>query len=694
MEEWIANNTKVKRNTYALLLGLATFPCVLLFSLYYLYHNIDDLETTQHHNVVVLSLKKEQIDNAHHAQIAFALQMQEWKDILLRGQTAQDRQKYWEGFLRHEATVHNSIQVMLDSAQNTHETGKATGLKSILDAHQNIGKQYRDVYDINSPLAQNQSISFQADRMMGNIDRSFAAKLAQISDDTEQEYKGLAARITAAQAEDIQQVQSRVELNLIFIALIILVDALLILRTVSRSARELNQLADESEKTVYQLAYSDPLTELPNRRLFQDRLEHAIALSNRTKQYRALMFLDMDNFKTLNDTKGHGMGDLLLIEVAKRLKANVRASDTLARMGGDEFVVLLGELSENEKSASEQAKMIAEKISRALNQPYQLNQLIYNCSASIGVTMFCDAGITIEEVHKHADAAMYQAKNAGRNTVRFYDPLTQAALEARGELEHALRVAVEQQQLRLFFQVQVDQNNHPVGAEVLLRWIHPELGMVFPGQFIAIAEETGLILPIGQWVLETACKQIKLWEEDSQARNLQLAVNVSARQFHQPDFVTQIGDLIKQTGINPSRLKLELTESMVLVDIDDTVVKMHDIKQMGVRFSMDDFGTGYSSLSYLTQLPLDQLKVDQSFVRNIGIKSTDAVIVQTIIGMANNLHMEAIAEGVETQAQRDFLEKAGCFRYQGYLFGRPEPLEKFTDSLLHMGINNAKGSVR
>jgi predicted signal transduction protein with EAL and GGDEF domain len=375
------------------------------------------------------------------------------------------------------------------------------------------------------------------------------------------------------------------------------------------------------------------------------------------------------------------MGDLLLIEVARRLKANVRASDTLARMGGDEFVVLLGELGENEQSASEQALRISEKISSALNQPYQFDHFIYNCSASIGVTMFCDAGITIEEVHKRADAAMYQAKNAGRNTVRFYDPHTQAALEARSELEHALQMAIAQQQLHLYFQVQVDEHNQPVGAEALLRWIHPEMGMIFPGQFIPIAEETGLILPIGQWVLETACKQIKLWESNKQTRDLQLAVNVSARQFHQPDFVARVDKLIEQTCINPSRLKLELTESMVLVDVADTAGKMHALKQLGVRFSMDDFGTGYSSLSYLTQLPLDQLKVDQSFVRNIGIKSTDVVLVQTIIGMANNLHMEAIAEGVETQAQRDFLEHAGCMRYQGYLFGKPEPLEKFTDSL-------------
>lgn len=692
MEQWLANSTKVRRNKYAILLGLSVFPSVLLFSLYYLYRNIDSLETTLHHNVVVLSSKKAQSDIAHHAQTAFALQRQEWRDMLLRGHSTQDMKRYWESFLQHEAEVRNSIQDMLGAAQKAHENNKAADLQATLEAHQNIGKQYRAALASFS-LAQNQASPFQADRMMGDSDRSFAAQLAKFSEDTEQEYKGLAARVTAAQAEDIQQVQGRVELNLIFIALIILGDALMILRTVSKNARELDQLADESEKTVYQLAYSDPLTELPNRRLFQDRLEYAIALSNRTKQYHALLFLDMDNFKALNDTKGHGMGDLLLIEVAKRLKDCVRATDTLARLGGDEFVVLLGELSENEKSAAEQALMIAEKISLALNQPYQLNRLNYNCSASIGVTMFCGAGVTIEEVHKRADAAMYQAKSAGRNTVRFYDPLTQAALEARGELEHSLRVAIEQQQLRLFFQVQVDQHNRPLGAEALLRWIHPELGMVFPTQFIAIAEETGLILPIGQWVLETACSQIKLWEKNPQTKDFQLAVNVSARQFHQPDFVAQVGDLIKRTCINPSRLKLELTESMVLADIADTVIKMHAIKQMGVRFSMDDFGTGYSSLSYLTQLPLDQLKVDQSFVRNIGIKPTDAVIVQTIIGMANNLGIEAIAEGVETQMQRDFLEKAGCLHYQGYLFGRPEPLDKFTDSLLHMSINSAKIAV-
>jgi len=683
MEKISSSHTKTPQNKYALLLGLALLPGVLLFSLYYLYRNIDNLETTLHHNVAVLSSKKEQSDNAHHAQAAFALQAQSWNDLLLRAHDAKGLQTSGDDFLHREAEVRKSLEAMHSSALNAHEEGKVAGLKSMLDLHQNIGSQYRDAL-AKHPLAQNQSATFLIDRMTGNIDKPLAAQLAHISEDAEQEYKSLAARITAAQAEDIQQVQGRIELNLIFIMLVILGEALLILRTVSKSAHDLNQLADESEKTAFQLAYSDPLTNLPNRRMFQDRLEHAILNSARTKQYSALMFLDMDNFKTLNDTKGHGMGDLLLIEVAKRLKSCVRASDTLARMGGDEFVVLLEELSESENTASEQAQKIAEKISKSLNQPYQLDQLPYNCSASIGVTMFSDAGVSIEEVHKRADAAMYQAKNAGRNTMSFYDPHTQAMLEARSELEHTLRTAIANRQLHLFFQIQVDQHSKPVGAEALVRWMHPEMGMIFPSQFIPIAEETELILPIGHWVLETACKQIKLWEKNSLTRDLQLAVNVSARQFHQQYFVAQVDDLIKQTGINPSRLKLELTESMVLTDVADTVVKMHALKQMGVRFSMDDFGTGYSSLSYLTQLPLDQLKVDQSFVRNIGIKSTDAVIVQTIIGMANNLNIESIAEGVETQAQRDFLGKAGCNCYQGYLYGKPEPLEKFTDSLLYI----------
>lgn len=687
IREWLAENAKTRRNKYALLLGLVVFPCVLLIGLYQLYRNIDNLETAIHHNSVVLTNKEAQVVNVHHAQTAFFLQMQAWRNVMSYGHDAQGMQTNLGGFLHQEAQVRKQLDTLYADARTAHAEDKAAGLKTVLDSHQLLGKRYRDAL-AKYILAKDNPAKFQIDQILNGADRSFSERLAQMSEEIEQEYNGLAARVVATQSADIEDVQGRVELNLVVITVLILLEALLVLRIVNKSTRALNKLARDSEKTVMQLAYTDPLTALPNRRLFQDRLEQAIMLPNFKNQYRALMFLDMDNFKILNDTRGHGMGDLLLKEVAKRIKRSVRESDTVARMGGDEFVVLMSELGENEQSAFERSSMIAEKVSKILSQPYHLDQFVYNCSASIGVTLFRGDEISIEDVHKRADAAMYQAKNSGRNTVCFYDSKTQAALEARSELESQLRVAVTQKQLHLFYQIQVDQDSRPIGAEALIRWIHPQLGMVFPADFIPMAEESGLILPIGQWVLESVCRQIKLWESDPLTSELIISANVSARQFRQSNFITMVGGLIKQTGINPSRLKIELTESVVLDDVDDAVVKMHALRDVGVRFSMDDFGTGYSSLFYLTQLPLDQLKVDQSFVRNIGIKSTDSVIVQTIIDMAANLNMESIAEGVETQAQRDFLEQAGCKLYQGYLYGKPVPLEKFTDSLVELKTYN------
>ncbi|KXS30426.1 MAG: Diguanylate cyclase/phosphodiesterase with PAS/PAC sensor(S), partial [Candidatus Gallionella acididurans] len=346
----------------------------------------------------------------------------------------------------------------------------------------------------------------------------------------------------------------------------------------------------------------------------------------------------------------HNIGDLLLIEVAKRLLDCVRNSDTVARMGGDEFVVVLEELDEDTLQAVAQAQDIGEKVLASLNQPFNLQGFEHYCSASIGISLFRDNEIGMDNLFRHADTAMYQAKTSGRNTLRFFDPDMQASLEARAALEADLRHALSQQQFKLFFQIQVNAANHPIGAEALLRWLHPERGLVSPLQFIPLAEDTGLILPIGLWVLETACAQIKAWETNPLACELQLAVNVSARQFHQLDFVEQVREALEKTGADPARLKLELTESVVLGNIDNAVAKMRDLKEAGVHFSMDDFGTGYSSLSYLTQLPFDQLKIDLSFVRNIGIKPTDAVIVQTIISMGNSLGMKVIAEGVENEA--------------------------------------------
>jgi diguanylate cyclase (GGDEF)-like protein/PAS domain S-box-containing protein len=433
------------------------------------------------------------------------------------------------------------------------------------------------------------------------------------------------------------------------------------------------QAADEIER----LAFYDPLTSLPNRRLLLDRLNLALASSHRSARKGALLFIDLDNFKTLNDTLGHDMGDLLLQQVAERLAACVREGDTVARLGGDEFVVMLENLSEQTVEAATQTETIGEKVLAVLNQAYRLASHEYHSTPSIGATLFNGHEQATDELLKQADIAMYQAKTSGRNALRFFDPQMQASINTRVELEADLRLALAENQFILYYQPQVYHDGRIIGAEVLIRWRHPQHGLVPPTDFIPLAEETGLILPIGQWVLETACAQIKIWEGHELTQHLQLAVNVSARQFHQADFVTQVRQVLNRTAIRPDRLKLELTETLVLDDIKDTVLKMNTLRETGVRFSMDDFGTGYSSLAYLTQLPLDQLKIDQSFVRNIGMKPSDSMIVQTIIGMAKNLGMEVIAEGVETEAQRAFLEQHDCQVCQGYLFGKPVPLAEF-----------------
>jgi len=438
----------------------------------------------------------------------------------------------------------------------------------------------------------------------------------------------------------------------------------------------------QAEEQIHQLAFYDSLTKLPNRRLLVDRLRHAMTAGIRKLDHGAILFIDLDNFKVLNDTRGHDVGDLMLVETARRLQECVRGADSVARLGGDEFIVMLEGLGAELDQAAAQARAVGEKIRSSLNLPYQLSEVEHHSSCSIGISLFRDHEITVDELLKRADTAMYEAKACGRNALRFFDPTMQAVLENRSMLEADLRNALAQQNFALFYQIQVNSDNQPIGAEALIRWIHPMRGVVMPEQFISLAEETGLIIPIGFWVLETACVQLKTWEANPLACGLKLAINVSGRQFHQPDFVEQVRRTLIKTGAVPDRLKLELTESVVLDDIDDTIAKMHELKLLGVKFSMDDFGTGYSSLSYLTQLPMDQLKIDQSFVRNIDTKHTDAVIVQTIIGMGNTLGMEVIAEGVETEEQRELLYRAGCTRYQGYLLSKPVPLQEFENALL------------
>ena len=436
-----------------------------------------------------------------------------------------------------------------------------------------------------------------------------------------------------------------------------------------------------AEKKIQHLAFFDQLTLLPNRQLLLDRLHQSLSLRVRSKQQGALLIIDLDNFKTLNDLYGHDTGDELLQQVALRLIDCVRECDTVARLGGDEFVVLLENLSELTIEAAQQTELVAYKILTKLGQPYKLGNLIHHSTPSIGITLFNSHRQTTEDLLKQADIAMYQAKKDGRNTLRFFDLQMQNAINSRAAFEGELRQAIVSQQFKLHYQIQVDDMGQTLGAEALIRWIHPDRGMISLAQFIPLAEETGLILPIGLWVLETACAQIKEWEQDTFKRNLVICVNVSALQFHQADFVGQVQTTIKRNAINPKRLKLELTESMLVDDIELIIITMNALKAIGVQISLDDFGTGYSSLQYLKRLPLDQLKIDQSFVRDIATDSSDKAIVRTIIVIAKSLELDVIAEGVETEEQRQFLMDNGCDQFQGYLFGKPVPIEEFENLL-------------
>lgn len=432
-----------------------------------------------------------------------------------------------------------------------------------------------------------------------------------------------------------------------------------------------------AQAQIHQLAHFDSLTGLPNRQLLQESLQKAMAVSARNRQFGAVLFIDLDDFKNLNDSLGPAIGDSLLVEVGIRLKSCVREGGLVARPGGDEFIVMLEGLSGLPTEAATQTELVAERIRKAVDLPFMLGDVTVQTTPSIGMVLFQGNQEATDTLLKHADAAMYQAKAAGRDTIRFFDPQMQSELETRLGLVADLSQAISFDQLQLYFQKQVSSQGRVIGAEVLLRWTHPVRGLVSPAQFIPLAEETGIITSIGLWVFEAACKQLKIWQGMPAMRDLTLAVNVSAKQFHQADFVEQVRRTLVETGAKPSHLKLELTESIVLANVEDTIAKMRELKLLGISFSLDDFGTGYSSLQYLKRLPLDQIKIDQGFVRDITTDANDAAIVQTIIAMTEALGLNVIAEGVETQAQQAFLEQRGCHSFQGYFFGRPVPLAQF-----------------
>ncbi len=442
------------------------------------------------------------------------------------------------------------------------------------------------------------------------------------------------------------------------------------------NARDISQRKLD-EARIQHLAYHDELTNLPNRRLLMDRLEHNISITKRHQTKGALLFLDLDRFKTINDSLGHATGDAILREVAKRLSLNVRAEDSVARLGGDEFMVLLPELNNDPDEASYEAKLVAEKLRKSLSEPYHLNGHHYHTSPSIGIVIFPFDNETADDVLKHADTAMYRSKAAGGDAIRFYKPSMQKVADQRLNLEKDLRSALENEQFELHYQPLIDHDDQLIGCEALLRWNHPQQGWISPEKFIPVAEESGLILTIGEWVAQQAIKQLKLWQDQSWSQQTGfLAINISARQFHQANFVDGITRILQEQQVNPDHLKLELTESLVIEDIADTVAKMEALRKLGVRIAIDDFGTGYSSLAYLKRLPIDQIKIDKSFVLDICEDSNDAAIVETIISMAQHLSLGIIAEGVETVGVLDILKNNQCQIFQGFYFSHALPSDE------------------
>lgn len=436
----------------------------------------------------------------------------------------------------------------------------------------------------------------------------------------------------------------------------------------------------KQQQAIHQLAFYDALTQLPNRRLLRERLERAVLQRQRQPQQGALLFIDLDHFKDLNDTLGHAVGDELLCQVAERLTLHLRKVDTLARLGGDEFVVLLTDLENEIDIASQQAAQVGEKIVELLAEPFLLTEVSYRISASVGVAMLSDS-CSSDELLQRADMAMYGSKNQGRNQVQFFNQQMQADVKARSDIANGLRQAVMEHQLRLYFQPQQAQDGHISGVEVLVRWQHPQQGLIGPDSFIPVAESSGQIMMLGRWVLEQSCLQLAEWASDPVKQHWYLAVNISAHQLHAADFVQHVCGAIAQYNANPQRLVLELTESQLLEDVDTVIAKMTELTEIGVRFSLDDFGTGYSSLSYLKRLPLQQLKIDRTFVRDLLTDVNDRAIIKTILALGQSLELSVIAEGVETTEQYQALLQMGCSQFQGYLIGRPEPLQVFLDSL-------------
>ena len=728
--------SKTKRKHLWMVALIATLSAITIIGLWHINTRVQKLELAELNNNAQLLTHIDQANDLAGIEIEFNTQVHEWKDVLLRGHDPDLYELYWRRFEQSEASVHTQLEELhrellaLEAPQHDGQTTQlgtsadtsdtAANLRALhrqslatlhfsekvavlIERHTLIGKRYREAL-ARYPLARSSNNAFEVDKAVRGNDRWLSEQLVELRRQSIANHESLNAQSYAWQHEQLRSMRLHLQRNIAWVIVMLLANFVLLIDRLRNATKDVETVTQQADAAIYELAYSDSLTGLPNRHLFRERLEYAIAASKLSGEYGGLIFLDLDNFKTLNDTKGHSQGDLLLVEVAQRLKDSVRATDTVARLGGDEFVVILDSLRGDSETAGELAGVIAEKICLALSRPYHLKSYTHHGGASIGVALFNHGELGSEELLKRADNAMYESKRAGRNTVRFYDQHIQNALEARNNLADSLHLAHKDNQYELHYQVQVDQHRRPIGAEALLRWHHPELGFLHPAQFIGLAEESDLILAIGDWVLTTACAKLKQWESSALTRDLVLSINVSPAQLRKskhrthnagteastgrlrkPDFIEQVQHALRSSGIEPARLKLEITESMALHDMDYTIEIMQQLKALGVSLSMDDFGTGHSSLTHLKRMPIDQIKIDQSFVRDIATDNYDLAIVRSMIDIAASMQLNIVAEGVENQAQEAVLLGQGCLSFQGYLYGKPLAADEFEQQLAETG---------
>jgi diguanylate cyclase (GGDEF)-like protein len=670
--------------TLSLSLIMAILPLLLLFSIFTIFSDVKDLQSFLSKSDARLNTIRQQHSLAAEVQHTFQKQAQEWQYILLRGNDPGQFAQHVQSFTQAEQDTHATL-VKLSTLSALPYDLAGTEITAAIKEHVRIGQIYRSSMQQERLMADHK-YAFHIDADLGAVDQPLTGSLRVIKSLTEKQLMLATEGFKAHQTDDLATIQNHIRVTMAFMALLVLFAAVLSFRETSDSRTRLSLLLTENARKLRQLSESDALTCLPNRRVFQTQLQDVFDNMENGKVHYGLLLLDFDQFKTLNAAYGQAVGDMVLAEAARRIVRALKSTDFAARLGGDQFIIMTEKLSNDASESAHKARLAAGALHEVLKQPYTFSGSPLTLTASIGITLFNSTDAQTDDLLVQAESAVRHAKKTGRNQISFFDPVAQQKLLDQQQLEKELDIAIGLQQMELFYQLQVDAAGNATGAEALIRWRHPAKGMVSPADFIPAAEETGLILPMGQWVIDSACAQLQTWSKDPALCHLSIAVNVSARQFREKDFVLQVVNTVSHFGIDPTKLKLEITESMVLDNVESTIQTMLQLRSVGLRFSMDDFGTGYSSLSYLKRLPLDQLKIDQFFVRDLDTNKHDKAIVSTIISMAKNMQLDVIAEGVETVSQRDFLHAQGCVAYQGYYFARPLPILEMEALARQIGV--------